>query len=241
MKRILLRTAVFVWISLVLLHGSQRAFAADQFKNVVKEFGYLDRKMNFSEMLDFAKQNFKGDKFLTRQEANEIVEKIKKTRELLRKPQWFILYFFSTSVPKRSLVYFLQDVAILQSNGVPVDTKQYLIGFPSDFRAFLLRTKDAVDKYLVPSDKNIAYAAQKNFHLKLGPDFFRCYGIKKVPAIALAKCSTVVPTLQSCKTEYLAVGDMPLSEFFLSISKKGDKRFDDWYFYLIANKIHKKH
>lgn len=226
-------------ITVMLIGGALSfGFLYAKGSDIVKQFSHLQKRTSHEAMIDIAKQQYKGNDFLTKKETDILASKLKKEVAELKKPQWFLLYFYSSSVPKRSIVHFLRDVAILQENGISVETKQYLLGFPSNFRDFLLRMKGELDGYF-SKDRNIYLKTQENFHLKFSPDFFKYYHIRTVPAVALVQCSALIPDPKNCKTYYIAHGDAPLSTFFSKIMDKGDRKFKDWYFHLIANKIHK--
>jgi hypothetical protein len=189
------------------------------------------------KMLEEAKRSADGI-FLTEKEAGILDREIRRSVQDLSRPKLYLLYFFSSSVPKKDLVEFLRGVAILRSNGVSIESVQYLIGPPERFERFMRDISDSVKNAGGEYEKKIA----ESFRLKFGPTFFKAYEIDKVPVTALAVCDGASPDPRRCKFEYLARGEISL-DWFLSkmIDEEKEPIKKRWlrkaYGYLIANKI----
>jgi hypothetical protein len=184
---------------------------------------------------DFVETMYTGNDFISKKDFKKINQKIKQNEKDLKGPFYFILYFFSESVPDNSILDILNEVGILQNNGFNVMSKQYLVGPPKDFKAYMFKMKDIINNK--EKNKEAKKHITDNFHLKFGPDFFKYFSLNKVPAIALATCKSMVPDTKTCKFEYLIKGDTTLTNFFAKISLK-DKKYEIYHKFLIANKIY---
>lgn len=202
----------------------------------IEELKKVTKKMTFEEAESYIKVMYKGNDYLSKEEAVVLLKSLKAAEQVVgNNNQEFILYFFSDSVPKNTTSNVLLDVGILQENGINIKTKQYLRGPSETFKDFVMGWKEFVDNY-EPSHRNYI---KNNFFLKLDPRFFKIYDIKKVPVIALATCNSLVPDTKSCKINYLIRGDTSLEVFFDKISKK-DEKYKDYVRYLQSNKIIKE-
>lgn len=236
MKKIFL---VFCIVLYVFANTQTNIQNVQQFKNLrnnradVSQFNKLN-VLNLISSLQLFDATFQGNQFLTRSEGLELSKEIKKSMVFSKKPKLFLLYFFSSSMPKKSILDFLISVGIIQSNHLPIYTKQYLMGVPSNFKDYMFSMMHVANKYDLPYKKYIS----DNFALKIDPRFFKMYEIKRVPAIALAECDSLIPTPTSCHIKYMIHGDVSLETFFDRISQF-DKKYIPYDKALIANKIYK--
>jgi len=161
---------------------------------------------------------------------------IKKLRYIINKNKGgfdYLLYFYSKSVPKLDVTNILQEIGILQHNGINLNTKQYMIGYPKDYKDYMLSWRDKLNSYPIKQRKYVV----NNFHMKLDPRFFEVYDIKEVPAMALVKCKNAIPEPDSCRIYYLSRGLSSVETFFDKISKL-DKRYYKYVKILQANDIY---
>jgi len=193
------------------------------------------KNMSFKEASDYINQLYKGNDYLSKEEALLLMKQIKGLARYTKQNKEFLLYFFSESVPRRSTTNVILDVGILKENGINIKSKQYLRGPTKDFKTFVMDWKKFIDEYPVEYKAYIINA----FHLKIDPRFFTTYNIKRAPAMALATCSADIPTIDNCKIRYLIRGNVSLEVFFDKISKY-EKKYKQYVRYLQANKIVKK-
>lgn len=203
-------------------------------KELISKMKKKERIPNKKQALKMIMKKYKGNEFLSKNEALILVDKVYASLLQAKQGHNFLLYFFSSTVPKKSVTRFLLGVSILQDNGFDIETKQYFVGPPKHFDTFLLNWNKGVEK--MPF--SYANKVQKNFHLKFDSRFFKMYKVNKAPAIALARCLTAIPDPDTCKISYLIRGDVKLPYFFKKISEI-DKKYLDYYNVLKANKIYK--
>jgi len=201
-----------------------------------EDYSYLKNKeINNDFVNDIVNNNFQGFDFLTKKEFRSVNQKIQKIQKELDKERDFILYFTSTSVPKQTMYNILFQVGILQENGFDILTKQYFIGFPENFEDYMISIKDDINKKPLFERKKII----DNSGIKVDPRFFEYFGLKKVPALALAHCKGIKPTFNTCEFKFLLRGDTSLESFFDKI-RKLDKKYEPYYEALLANKFENK-
>jgi len=201
----------------------------------IKALKEKTKGMTYKEAENYIKTLYKGNEYLSKEEAILLLKQIKGLGDIARKDHEFILYFFSKTVPKNATTNVILDVGILRENGIDIETKQYLRGPTKDFKNFVMNWKNYIDEYPAQLKTYIV----NNFHLKLDPRFFKTYDIKKAPAMALAICDSAVPDIKSCKIKYLIRGNVSLEVFFDKISNY-EKKYKEYVRYLQANKIIKK-
>jgi hypothetical protein len=194
----------------------------------------VDKKNNLKSRLDLADSLFTGSSFLTKEEAKIVSSNLRKGLKYSNQPKEFLIYLFSESVPKGSVLNFLLGVDILRENGFNISSKQYMVGYPKDFKQYMYDWRSEIEDYPSKYKQGVV----DNFELKLDPRFFKMYEIKNVPAIALASCANIVPDPNNCKIKFLIHGDTPLTTFFDRISKE-DRAYIEYAQVLNANKIYK--
>ncbi len=199
-----------------------------------------ENKASYKSQLDMFDSMFQGGSFITKQESVEVVNELKAAMNYDSKPRHFLLYLYSESVPKNSVLNFLLDMDILNQNGFNVMTKQYMIGYPNDYKQYMLDWKTKMEQY--PDKYRISVT--NGFAMKLDPRFFTAYDIKTVPAILYAVCNSDIPDVEHCRVDYLIHGDTPLVTFLDKIStieKQEQKRvvFTEMKRVLNANQIYK--
>lgn len=202
-------------------------FDTKAYKNNISKNNDMSEKLKSLDMMT------NGDDFLTKEESIISINQVKDGIKLAQKPHVFLLYFFSESVPKDSVSNFLFDVSLLKKNKIDIDTKQYMIGAPEDYETYMKGWTSFLDNN--PYKLDII----DQFHMKFAPDFFGTYEIKRVPAIALATCSSIIPSADSCRVNYLIHGDVSLVYFFDKISKENPK-YKKYVKFLDANGIYKE-
>lgn len=205
--------------------------------NSFKSNDFLDlttKSKSFSEQLDLVDSIYQGDSFINKAEAKIISKQLKAGVQLVNQPKEFLIYFYSESVPMKSTLNVLLDLSILKENGINIDSKQYMVGPPKEYKAYMNKWKATVEEYPVKFRKQ----AVSSFAMKLDPRFFNMYGVKKVPAMALASCKALIPSADSCQIKYLIRGDTPLVNFFDKIAME-DKKYKEYVQILNANKIYK--
>lgn len=203
-----------------------------------KDLDEQSQPKSYEEALDRAMMQPANDRFMTSDERKKIRDFLDEGMQYSQAPKDFLLYFFSTTVPRSSLVNVLHDISILKDNGVYFDTKQYLIGPSANFKEYMLSWKD----YLNKLPDSVKRGAIENFHLKLDSSFFKVYEMKKVPVLLYAKCATWTPQVGDCKVKYLIRGDTSLRNFFQQIVLENNEdkdRFLEYVRVLDANKIYK--
>lgn len=207
-------------------------YADDLYENLRKSTA---SKIDPVKQLDEVEKYYQGNDYLTKDEFSQVKKTIQETDALLNSgPHDFLLYFTSTSVPTKTMLNVLHQVGILQDNGIMLNSKQYFIGFPDDLETYMKTMDSKIDKHI-----KIAAVKEKidrNFHLKIDPRYFYHFGLKKVPAMALAKCPNLVPRIEKCTFNYFIQGDVSLTKFFDEISRK-NKKFEKYVKILQGNKI----
>jgi len=191
-------------------------------------------KKNHMANLDLVNSVFTGNEFLSNNEGQQLTKELKYQLTESNKPKLFLLYFFSESVPKRSTLNVLLGVDILKQNGFNISSKQYMVGYPEDYKSYMFSWRDMIEEYPIKYRKGVT----SSFAMKLDPRFFKTYGITRVPVLALALCQNIVPEPQSCKVEYLMHGDVPLKTFFDKIAQD-NKDYKEFSMVLNANGIYK--
>ena len=201
---------------------------------------FSENKASYNQQLEMFNSMFQGSEFLNKNESFEIINDLQKAMDYDSKPRHFMIYLFSESVPKNSVLNFLLDIDILKSNGFNLMTKQYMIGYPSDYKQYMFDWRTKIEEY--PDKYRIQ--ATNSFAMKLDPRFFTVYDIKTVPAILYAVCNSDIPDVEHCKVDYLIHGDTPLVTFLDKISntemnKEKKAVFTDMKRVLNANQIYK--
>lgn len=185
------------------------------------------------KQMDTYEKMYQGNSFLSKEEYKEVSNSIKEIAKENKGPFSFLLYFTSGSVPSETMLNVLFSLSILQDNGIKMQSKQYLIGFPEDFEKHITDINDLITKKY---DKSKEEQMKRNFALKIDPRFFEKFELKEAPAMALATCPSSTPDIEKCKIHYLMKGDISLYTFFDTIAKE-DKRYEKLTRILIANKI----
>jgi len=201
-------------------------------KNKLTDFEKLIQNGNKLQTLNFVEQVYQGTPFISKNEGIKLAEKIKQAKKYADSPKEFLLYFYSESVPKNSTLNILLNMDILRQNGINIESKQYMVGYPKNYKQYMFDWKDTIEEYPVKFRK----MAMNNFHMKLDLGFFKKYNIKRVPAMALAVCKSGIPEPKSCKIKYLIRGDVPLVTFFDKIALE-DKKYLKYSQALNANGI----
>lgn len=199
----------------------------------VSKYNYLNQKPDMVKQMNLMKNAYQGDDFLTTEEFNKVADAITNIKKIHNNgKREFILYFTSTSVPDETLFNVLFSVGILQDNGINIDAKHYYTGFPEEFKDYMFSMKDKLENKPIQEKSKIT----QNFHLKIDPRMFYHFKLEKVPAIALAECTTENPEVDKCEFKYLIRGDVSLINFFDKISAD-DSKYQKYYDVLKANKI----
>jgi hypothetical protein len=201
-------------------------------KNKLNDFSLMISNSKEIETLNFVNSVYEGTPFISKQEGYKLAEILKKAKKYSDKPKEFILYFYSESVPKRSTLNILMNIDILRQNGINIESKQYMVGIPKDYKKYMYDWKDTIEEFPFKYRK----MATNSFNMKLDLGFFKLLNIKKVPAMALAICESAVPEPKKCKIKYLIRGDVPLVTFFDKISLN-DKKYLKYSQALNANGI----
>lgn len=217
----------------------------DLYKNTLTEeelnkYKDLEKNTLNSDLLDIDTQLinsldlYQGDEYMTKEEYKTISNKVLEARKTIKENlvSEFILFLTSETVPHQTHMNILQEVGILQENGVKIQTKQYLIGAPDDFQKYMFDKKDYMEN-LTPKEKKYIL---KNFVIKLDPRLFKEFDIKKAPAIVYGICSGKNPVKENCNFKYLIRGDTSLTNFFDKISEI-EPKYKKYHEYLIGNKI----
>lgn len=185
------------------------------------------------KQMDTYEKMYQGNAFLSKEEFKEVATDIKAIAKENKGPFSFLLYFTSGSVPSETMLNVLFSLSILQDNGIKMQSKQYLIGFPEDFEKYIVDINDLIsEKYAKNKEEQI----KRNFAMKIDPRFFEKFNLKEAPAMALATCPNATPDIEQCKLHYVMRGDISLYTFFDTIAKE-DKRYEKLTRILIANKI----
>ena len=205
--------------------------AYSDFAKNVEEGGIFTDKLKSLENVQ------SDDGFLTAQERIKIISEIREAASVLQGSKDFIIYMFSSSVPRDAVTNIAASVSILQENGIKILSKQYLIGAPEEFQQYMVDWNNYLKTLPIKYQPYVV----GNFKLKLDPRFFQAYKVDKVPAIAYAHCSTATPRINECKVDYLIRGDVSLRTFFDEISKQNgaDAKFKEYVRILDANQIYK--
>lgn len=190
----------------------------------------------FADKLKSLENNKENGEFLTAQERIKIISEIREAASTIQGSKDFIIYMFSSSVPKDVVTNIAASVSILQENGVKILSKQYLIGAPENFQQYMVDWNNYLKTLPIKYQPYVV----GNFKLKLDPRFFQAYKVEKVPAIAYAHCATAIPRINECKVDYLIRGDVSLRTFFDEISKipDADTKFKEYVRILDANQIY---
>lgn len=201
---------------------------------------FSENKSSFKSQLEMIDSMFQGSEFIDKNESVQIINDLEKAMVYDSKPRHFMIYLFSESVPKNSVLNFLLDIDILKSNGFNIQTKQYMVGYPADYKQYMFDWRTKIEEY--PDKYRIQ--ATNSFAMKLDPRFFTAYEIKTVPAILYAVCNSDIPDVEHCRVDYLIHGDTPLVNFLDKISnieknKDNKKVFADMKRVLDANQIYK--
>lgn len=207
-------------------------------KNDFEKFS--ENKASYQSQLNMFDSMFQGSNFIDKRESVEIVNDLKKAMDYDSKPRHFLLYLYSESVPKNSVLNFLLDIDILKENGFNIMTKQYMIGYPADYKQYMTDWRTKLEEY----PEKYRMQAVNSFAMKLDSRFFSVYDIKTVPAILYAVCNSDIPDIEHCRVDYLIHGDTPLVTFLdkiSSIEKQKDKKtvFTEMKRVLNANQIYK--
>lgn len=199
----------------------------EHFTSKIKDMTYAQAKTYIDTM-------FIGDKFLSKDEAYILLDKLYNIKnDEKTKAHTFLLYFFTKDVPLYSISNVLLELSVLQDEKIDIQSKLYLKGPTDDFEQYMMSAKDYIMNYPIEYQSRIG----NNFHLKFEHDFFTAYHIEKAPAMALAFCSSEIPSIETCNIPYIIRGDTSLHTFIhlISIRDKNYKQFDD-----ILNNIVKK-
>jgi len=194
----------------------------------------IKKKPKIEKQLDSTEKIYTGSKFITKSEFKSINKKVQYATKLANKKREFIMFFTSQTVPSSTMFNIMYQTGILQDNGVDIITKQYYIGFGDNFKDYMFNMKDEVAKKTFQEKEKIV----RNSKIKVDPNLFEFFKIKKVPAIALAECIGLNPTIENCEFKYLLHGDASLLTFFDKIKDK-NVRYEKYYDYLLANKFDK--
>lgn len=219
------------------LDKTKEEFKNSKFNDFQK---FSENKSSYNQQLDMFDSMFQGSNFINKNESFEIVNDLQKAMDYDSKPRHFMIYLFSESVPKNSVLNFLLDIDILKSNGFNIMTKQYMVGYPTDYKQYMFDWRTKIEEY--PDKYRIQVT--NSFAMKLDPRFFTVYDIKTVPAILYAVCNSDIPDVEHCKVNYLIHGDTPLVSFLDKISnneinKEKKAVFMDMKRVLNANQIYK--
>lgn len=183
--------------------------------------------------MDFVKPMIPENDYITKSEFEHLEKNIKKiNKQIGEGPFSFVLYFTSSSVPTKTMFNVLHGISILQDNGYKIYSKQYVIGPPENFQEYMNKMNDDINLFSLTVQSKV----KRNFGLKIDPRYFDYFKLKKVPAMAIATCPTLVPDIEKCKFHYIIKGDVSLVSFFDRISET-DKSYDKLSKILIANKI----
>jgi hypothetical protein len=206
--------------------GSQtKAIDPDQFEKIPKDTNVF-KQMKQTETF------YNGDEYITKKEFKDLSTKINNISKEASKPQDFILYLSSESVPNNTLLNVMLSIGILQENNIDINSKIYLMGPPDDFENYMNSLKNDLVRYPITTQEMIA----RNVNLKLDPRFFNIFDLKKAPAIIFATCPSQIPDPKTCDFKYLMRGDMSLASFFDKI-KNIEPKYEKYYSYLISNKF----
>lgn len=203
-------------------------------KELMKELSKSMHKMPFNDILFYFQHFYKGTKFLTKEEAVQLVQMVHNQKiNAFNNSHMFLLYFFTESVPKSSVSNILLGVKVLQDNGLNIETKQYLTGPSDNIKDYLESWKTFIYGYPFKYQNGVV----RNFHLKFDPRFFKVYKINKAPAMAIAFCQSAIPTPKTCRIKYLIRGDTSLFNFFDKIGKV-EPKYNKYANFLKANGIY---
>jgi hypothetical protein len=128
------------------------------------------KQVDLIGQLEIAESFSVDSEYLTKSEFKEISSKLKEyyKKEKNKKPTNFLLYFFSSSVPKESVSTVLHEVGVLQENGINLKTIQYFVGLPDAEGKILKEYKN----YIESKKGDVGDKIRKNFKLKINTDFF---------------------------------------------------------------------
>lgn len=138
--------------------------------------------------------------------------------QLENKKRAYLFYFFSESVPKNSLFDFLVSVDKIKSVAPELQTVQYLRGFTSNFKNYLM---DLQQGDAVQTNERV----HRGLKIKLHPRRFEELAITQVPAIVYAECYNNY--YSECDIKYIVRGDIDTAEAMRLFSQK-DENFKSW-------------
>jgi len=193
----------------------------------------LEKASDPLEMLKIAENIPLDQTDMTKEERDDMIKMLRDIAVSQKNGYDFLLYFYSASVPKKNVLNVLQEVAILQDNGVNISSKQYMLGYPEDYKGYIYDWIEELKEYPGKYKKMVV----SNFHMKLDSRFFTVYGIKKVPVMAIARCQNIIPEPKTCRIHFLTTGVSSLETFFDKISKV-DNRYIEYSKILQANQIY---
>jgi len=200
-------------------------------KNQKVFFSKLEKEIENAKYVKgvfFNKEEFEKEKEFALKQMN-IIKSIK------TKGINFLFFLTSSSVPNDVIANWMLETAILQKAGVQILPIVYTRGFGKNFKKYFFNLANTMKKEI---PKEYVPYVKKSFRFKLGPQFFKYFHLKRVPAIVLANCNNLSPMVQDCKIKYIMRGDMHLDYFFDKISQiSPDPVYKKYYQILIANKI----
>lgn len=170
--------------------------------------------------------------YLTKEEFESVKKKVSEASREIAKTTEFLIVFTSASVPTNTMLNNMHSISILQDNKIDIESVQFFYGFPNNLEDYLKKTRALIDT----KSTNVQKRLEKNLRIKINPALFDFLKIKKAPALALARCTSLNPSVDSCEFKYLIRGDVSLLTFFDKIIEE-DKSYQKYYDALIANKI----
>lgn len=203
-------------------------------KEIMKELLKTVKDLPYEKAVEYINTYFKPNDYMTKEEALFLIKAsyIEKYKAF-NYSKTFIIYLFTSEVPRNSTANILLGISALQENGINIESKQYLTGVPDNIEKYMLDWKTFVYDLPFKYQNNIV----RNFHLKFDPRFFKVYEVKQAPAMALAFCQSSIPTPKTCKIKYLIRGDTSLFNFFDKISKV-EPKYEKYSNILKANGIY---
>jgi len=194
-------------------------------------FNSLEKKIN---NLKYVKGNFLNKKEFQLMKKKAISQ-LHMMKNFSHKGIAFLFFLTSSSVPNKVISNWLLETAILERANIPIYPIIYTRGFGKNFKKYFFNLAQSL-KQNIP-EEYVPYIKQ-NFRFKLGPQFFKYFHLKRVPAIVLAICNNLSPMPEDCDIKYIMKGDMHLSYFFDKISKVDNNLiYKKYYRILIANNI----
>lgn len=139
----------------------------------------------------------------------------------------YIFYFFSSSVPKHSFLKHLTDVSKLQEHNSSIHSVQLTRGLDGGFNEYLndIQTRSVNELWFV----------KDSVRIKIGERMFEEFDINKVPAVAVADCSSNF--LHDCTFRFLVRGDVSLEEVLQVAGEElGDQYAVQWQILLKESK-----